>query len=294
MGNHRRRLSLVTNAVALSVELVVLGLAQDGGHPQAGCVRSCCAAAFAERGGGHHISCLGLRDGDDAWLLDATPDLGRQAWAVGGVVRGVWLTHAHVGHYAGVLQLGKEAWAAQRMPLFAMAGMVQFLLANQPFASVLSDGHALVVPLRADEPVVLSPRLRVTPWLVPHRGPWSETVGLLIEGPHARALYLPDIDAWEPWERDLAQVAAQVDALFIDGTFYDAAELPGRDLRTIPHPTVCATMDRLQSLPDEVRARVYFIHLNHTNPLLDPDSAASHEVERRGFRVAREGQRLRL
>ena len=276
------------------VELQVLGLAQDGGHPQAGCPRPCCASAFADVGLGHRIACIGLRDGDEAWLLDASPDLGRQAWAVGGTLRGVWLTHAHLGHYTGVLQLGKEAWAARGMPLFAMPAMQAFLEANEPFASVLRDGHAVVHPLAADRSVALSERLSVTPWLVPHRGPWSETVGLHVRGPSRTALYLPDIDAWEPWDRDLAEVVSEVDALFLDGTFFDVDELAGRDQRTIPHPTVRATMGRLQALPEALRARVHFIHLNHSNPLLDPASEASAEVERRGYRVAREGLRLSL
>ena len=275
-------------------ELVVLGVAQDGGHPQAGCPRSCCAGAFADPAAGHLGSAVGLRDGGDAWLFDASPDLGRQAWRLGGALRGVFLTHAHVGHYAGVLQLGKEAWAAHRMPLYAMPAMEAFIRANQPFASVISDGHAEVRPLAAGVPVQLSPRLTVTPWAVPHRGPWSETIALHVQGPRASALYLPDIDAWEPWAHDLATVVASVDALFIDGTFYSADELPGRDLATIPHPTVRSTMDRLAGLSDALRARVRFIHLNHSNPLLDPRSEASAEVGRRGSRVAREGDQVGL
>jgi hypothetical protein len=39
---------------------------------------------------------------------------------------------------------------------------------------------------------------------------------------------------------------------------------------------------------------VIFIHMNHSNPLLIDGSEAQAEVERRGFRYAREGLRLAL
>ena len=47
----------------------------------------------------------------------------------------------------------------------------------------------------------------------------------------------------------------------------------------------------MTGVPDAVRARVQFIHYNHTNPIRYPDSPESLRVSERGFRVARAGQR---
>jgi len=297
VGRDRRRLPLVADAHVLTearAEATVLGVTQDGGHPQAGCSASCCASAFADPSRGHRIACIGVRAGDGGWLLDATPDLRWQAHALGRPLRGILLTHAHLGHYTGLLQLGKEAWAARRVPVYAMPGMAAFLRAHQPWASLLDDDHLELRLLREGEPVPLAAGVSVTPVVVPHRGPWSETVALHVRGPVGSAMYLPDIDDLDRWSRDVADVLEQVDTLWLDGTFYDAAELPHRDIAAIPHPLVSDTMERLAALPASLRQRVAFIHLNHSNPLLDPSSEASAEVARRGFRVARRGDRVQL
>jgi len=275
-------------------ELIVLGVAQDGGHPQAGCVQSCCAAAYDDPRAGHRIASIGVRTSAGGWLLDATPDLRWQAHGLGMPLRGVLLTHAHLGHYTGVLQLGPEAWAADAVPVHAMPGMAGFLRAHQPFASLFDEGHLHLEPMAAEVPVPLADGVTVTPWLVPHRGPWSETVALHVQGAAGAAVYLPDIDDLRLWERDIEGVLRSVDVLWLDGTFFDARELPHRDLSAIPHPMVSDTLELLGDLPAELRAKVHFVHLNHTNPLLDPHSEASAEVARRGFRVAREGDRLQL
>lgn len=276
------------------LDAIVLGVAQDGGHPQTGCEASCCAPAFADPRRGHRIACIGLRTDDAGWLLDATPDLRWQLHALQRPCRGIVLTHAHMGHYTGLLQLGREAWAPDRLPVYAMPGMAAFLEAQEPYRTLLAEGYVELRRLAADTPVTLAPGLRLTPWEVPHRGPWSETVGLHVEGPASSCLYLPDIDAFEPWHRDLAEVVAATGRVWIDGTFFDAAELPHRDLGTIPHPLVADTMTRLAGLSPALRARVHFLHLNHSNPLLDTGSEASRAVADAGFAVAREGDSWRL
>jgi pyrroloquinoline quinone biosynthesis protein B len=77
-----------------------------------------------------------------------------------------------------------------------------------------------------------------------------------------------------------------VDFAFLDGSFSSADELPPQVMAKVGHPLVGHTMDLL----DGLGAKVRFIHLNHTNPLLDDASPA----ERRGFAVAREGDVVRL
>ena len=112
----------------------------------------------------------------------------------------------------------------------------------------------------------LSRDISVTPLLVPHRDEYSETVGFIIRGPTQSVLFLPDIDDWERWKtengRDVAQIVSTVDSAFIDATFYDNHELPGRDMTKIPHPRVIDSMELLKGEAE----KVHFIHTNHTNP----------------------------
>jgi pyrroloquinoline quinone biosynthesis protein B len=280
--------------------LLVLGVAQDAGHPQAGCRRDCCAPVWAGRRAGHRVSFLALADprSGKAWLFDATPDFPRQQRIVeadeGLELGGIFLTHAHIGHYTGLMHLGREAVGAREMAVYAMPGMTDFLENNGPWSQLVALRNIAIRPLRADSAVALAFDMRVTPFRVPHRDEYAETVGYRIDGPLRSAVFIPDIDKWNRWDRNLAALIREVDYAFLDGTFYRNGEIPGRDMAEIPHPFVEETMALLSSLPAAERAKVFFIHLNHTNPLLDPAAPAAAEVAKQGFGVAREGMRVGL
>jgi pyrroloquinoline quinone biosynthesis protein B len=277
-----------------SPHLVVLGVAQDGGRPQTGCRRPCCEPAW-QQGHRDRISCLGLIDGELRFLLDCTPDLPSQLHDLGGPpLHGVVLTHAHLGHYTGLLQLGPEAWGARGIPVHAMPAMTAFLREHAPWCALETGGHIVMQPLQADVRVPLTEKVAIVPWLVPHRGPWSETIGVVVEGPRRKALYLPDLDRWEDWERDPVQVVRELDRIWCDGTFFSAEEVGWRDRSQILHPLVQDSLQRLSVLPEDQRHKVCFIHLNHTNPLLDERSAAYRQVTELGFQIAREGDVFEL
>lgn len=274
-------------------ELVVLGLAQDGGHPQAGCTRACCAGAFAA-GRRTRVVSLGITDGSTRFLLDCTLDLATQLRDLGGPpLHGVLLTHAHVGHYSGLLHVGPEAWSARGLPVWAMPGMTGFLRANAPWSALETDGNVALRALVAGVEQPLAAGLSVLPRLVPHRGPWSETVGLEIRGPSKRVLYVPDLDDFTA-EHDPVRWLAEVDRLYLDATFFSDDEIPWRDAAQVPHPRVADTLRRLSAVPVDDRARVRFIHLNHTNPLLDPDSPVARRLVDDGYVLAVDGERMAL
>lgn len=259
--------------------VVVLGIAQDGGMPHPGCDRGPCAAARRGERPAERVACLGVTDGRRGWLLDATPDFPAQLHALG-VLRpeGVFLTHAHMGHCAGLLWLGKEAMGARAVPVHATERMGGFLRANEPWRRLVEEGR---IDLRGNAGVDLG-GARVSAFPVPHRDELSDTVGYLVEGPRRRVLYLPDIDGWDRWDRDVRAEVEAADAAFLDATFLSDDELEGRAQSEVPHPRARDTMARLEGLGDRVR----LIHLNHTNPLLlDPSPA-----EALGFRVARQGE----
>lgn len=280
---------------------VVLGTAQDGGHPQTGCSRPCCEAAWEDPARAHLVASLGIVDPGTGrrWLVEATPDLPRQLrWLdrqAPGELAGVLLTHAHIGHYTGLVHVGPEGMAARGLPLYAMPRMRRFLTDHGPWSVLVGQESVRLVPLGDGARVELAPGLSVVPFLVPHRDELSETVGFRIEGPNRAIAWLPDIDAWDRWGPGaLEHLLAEVDVAWLDGTFFQAGEVPGRDPSKIPHPPIVQTMARLADLPATLRRRVRFVHLNHTNPALDPDSEASVTIAARGFAVAREGEQVGL
>jgi len=285
-----------TGATAPRPYTMVLGIAQDGGIPQAGCRKSCCTSGRHER-----VASLGVVDPASHrwWLIDATPDFPSQLAAMAAEapacsLAGIFLTHAHIGHYTGLMHLGREAMGARGMPVWAMPRMRDFLTANGPWAQLVTLANIELRPLAADSTIALGDSLRVTPFRVPHRDEYSETVGFRIDGPRGAVVYLPDIDKWERWERRIEDVTAGASAAYLDGTFFDAAELPGRDMREIPHPFIVESLSRFASLPASERTRIRFIHLNHTNRAGIAGTAERKRVEAAGCGVAAAGERTAL
>jgi len=281
---------------------VLLGVAQDAGHPQAGCKKSCCAAAWADPSLGHRVVSLGVLDpvSNQRWLIDASPDFPRQLMALetaqssegASVLDGIFLTHGHIGHYTGLLHLGREVMGTQDVPVYVMPRMEQFLRRFGPWEQLVRLGNVKLVGLEAGREVQLNERIRVEAFSVPHRDEYTETVGFIVSGPTQRVLYLPDIDKWERWERPIESLIAEVDRAYVDGTFFDGKELPGRDMAEIPHPFVVESLARFASLPEQERNKVRFIHFNHTNPLLQPDSDPVDQVRAAGMHVAQEAERF--
>lgn len=289
--------------------LVVLGNVQDAGSPQLGCAKACCVNLDADVAATRQVVSLGLIDpaSEQSWLFEATPDLTTQVAYLADYSKrtlpdGIFLTHAHIGHYAGLMYLGKEALGAKEMPVYVMPHMQEFLTDNGPWSQLVTNKNISIQPISSGDPVQLPLRqaqgrlskLTVTPLQVPHRDEFSETVGFRIDGPQKSALFIPDIDKWERWETDISEVLSTVDYALLDATFFDGDELPGRDMAQIPHPFVVESMERFRHLPDSIRSRVYFIHFNHTNPLLDEASTQTKVVLDAGYRIARRGDVFEL
>ncbi len=284
--------------------IIVLGIAQDAGYPQAGCRRPCCRAAWDDPARRRHVVSLALVNpgSSQRWLVDASPDLPQQLHELDQVapvsdgpgIDGIFLTHGHVGHYTGLMHLGREVMGARGVPVHVMPRMRTFLAGSGPWSQLVALGNIDLTTMEEGPAVTLGPGLRVTPFLVPHRDEYTETVGFRIDGPNRSVLYLPDIDKWERWDVAIEELLEEVDVAYLDGSFFDGEELPGRDMSQIPHPFVIDSMRRWAELPAATRARVRFLHMNHTNPLLDPDSDASRAVREAGFRVARQGERVDL
>jgi len=249
-------------------QLVVLGIAQDGGMPHAGCAKSPCADARAGKRPAEKVSCVGLVNHELglAYIIDATPDFPAQLHALTGghAPDGIFLTHAHIGHYTGLMYLGKEVMAAKSVPVYGTARMTEFLKRNGPWSLLVDNRYIELRTLTPDHAVDLAGGLRITPMLVPHRDEFTDTVGFLIEGPRAKLLFIPDIDKWEKWNRNVRDVADGVDYLLLDGTFGSMDELPNRSIADVPHPLMAETRKLLEG----TRAKLGFIHVNHSNPAI--------------------------
>lgn len=289
--------------------LVVLGTAQDGGLPQIACRKVCCEAARRDPSKRRMVTSLLLVDprSGQRWIFDASPDLPLQVEAARGhggpgldkpgrpaLFDGVFLTHAHMGHYSGLIQFGREAYGSAPVDLIGTARMVEFLTTNGPWSLLFDGGHAAPVPLTPDVPLELAPDLKVTAVLVPHRDEFSDTVGFLIAGPERTALYLPDIDKWSRWDRPLRTVLEEVDLALLDGTFFGPGELPGRNMADVPHPFIVETLADLDEAPDDALDKVHFTHLNHSNPAADARSEAAQTIRAAGAHVLKEGTLFEL
>ena len=285
-------------------EVVILGSAQDGGVPHAGCVCANCRRARAHPEHRRRPASLGLRADDDWALVDATQAFEEQLhmlWARRPASAGhaveryqppdkIILTHAHTGHYTGLWQLDKSVLAARNVTVLAPPETAALLRANEPWAAMCRDGYISIEALAWDVPVEPVAGVAVTPLAVPHRSEWpTDTAALHIETARTRVLYLPDIDFWDEWERSIVEVVGSVQIALLDGSFWAAPTS-----KDVPHPPLRETMDRLQAVADSGATRIIFTHLNHSNPVVDAASPERRELEGRGFEIAGDGMAIEI
>jgi pyrroloquinoline quinone biosynthesis protein B len=288
----------------VGVELIILGTIQDAGSPHIACMKDCCRNIFLRPVTDRKVVSLGVLDhkNQKSYLFEATPDMPEQlkhlkscaSWEAEETPQGVFLTHAHIGHYSGLMYFGKEAMNASEITVFAMPRMREFLYNNGPWSLLIENSNISVSDLNHNKAVELSDHLIVTPIEVPHRDEFSETVGYKIQGPNRSALFIPDIDKWSKWNLDLETIISTVDCAFIDGTFFDGVEINHRDISQIPHPFIIETLELLSEISDSEKEKVHFIHFNHTNPVLNEDSGVEAKIEDAGFKVAKYGARVTL
>ncbi|WP_024479708.1 MBL fold metallo-hydrolase [Cellulophaga baltica] len=280
-----------------STFLKILGTIQDAGSPHISCTKDCCKDLFDHPDKNRQVVALGLVDNDHGkkYLFEATPDITRQMKALvkddilnkNEMVDGIFLTHAHIGHYAGLMYLGKEATNAKNIPVFAMPRMKKYLETNGPWSQLVLNNNIKLTPIENEESISLSQNLTVTPFVVPHRDEYSETVGYKIQGPNKTALFIPDIDKWNKWDKSIVAEIKKVDYAFLDATFYSGKEIDNRDISQIPHPFIIESLERFKALDTLERNKVIFIHFNHTNPAINLDSNEAKDILDQGFNIAR-------
>ena len=277
-----------------------MGTVQDGGIPHLGCIKFCCKNYFERGFSKKRVVSLGISDHKKKknYLVEASPDISIQLNSFllnnSKKLDGIFITHAHIGHYSGLINLGREVYNASKIPLYLMPKMTDFISSNGPWDQLVKLKNVELKSLSHEKEEKLTENLTIIPFKVPHRDEYSETVGYKIVGPNKSALFIPDIDKWNKWEISIKQLISKVDYAFLDGTFYDSKEINNRDISEIPHPFIIESLELFKDLKESDRNKIYFIHLNHTNPLLNSKSEEYRNIVSKGYNVALEGLEFEL
>ncbi|VAW09607.1 hypothetical protein MNBD_ACTINO02-3133 [hydrothermal vent metagenome] len=266
-----------------AAHVVVLGSGQDAGAPQFGgppveITRTASSLLVTSPSGTNY-------------LFDASPDIRTQSQRNTfdpHQLGGVFLTHAHMGHYLGLAHFGNEAAATASVRCFGTASMHTFLTHNEPWRALFTRRHLEFSVLVPGVDVPLDESLTITAHLVPHRPDFTDTVGYVVTNRKTQGsmLYLPDIDAWDQWP-DSRRIVDSTTLAFLDASFSSGAELPGREIANFPHPLVSDTIAHFDTSPGQI----VLTHINHSNPLGTVGADATDMAARAGFLIAADGDR---
>ena len=112
---------------ASDISLAILGIAQDAGYPQAGCLKDCCKPFREGKEKARSATSIAIidRTTDQTWLFEATPDFNIQLSKMDQFSSsdiypydGIFMTHGHIGHYTGLMHLGREAMGTSNVPVW--------------------------------------------------------------------------------------------------------------------------------------------------------------------------------
>ena len=279
-------------------EILILGSIQDGGYPHVGCRKECCKDAWRDPSLRRYIASIVIVDHicKKYWLIDITPDFKEQlnlifkTYSEDYSLSGIFLTHAHVGHYTGLFKLGLEIMNTKCIPVYAMPRLNEFLHDNSSTEFLFRSNNIISYKLNKNEQISLSDDMNISPFLVPHRNELSETVGYKIISRSRSVIYIPDIDSWDLWEKNILDIIKDNDLLFIDGTFYDKNELKTRNIEKVTHPSITESIKIFKDLSNNDKNKIYFTHLNHTNILLRENSKEYKEFLEENYHILRDGE----
>ena len=280
--------------------ITVLGNVQDAGYPHIGCEKICCNKNF-NSSALNFVTSLGVTDLVDnkSFLFEATPDISKQLkflnnnYSSSTIIDGVFITHAHIGHYTGLMYFGREALGAHKIPVYVMPKMKQFLESNRPWNQLIDLDNVQLREIFKNEKITISKNLKIVPFTVPHRDEFSETVGYKIIGPNKSALFIPDINKWSLWDKDIVAEVKDVDYAFLDATFFEDGEV-NRPMDEIPHPFIVETINLFKNESIQVKNKIHFIHFNHTNISLQYKNPVIDSIGKLGYNFARFGDQLSL
>src|SRR6056297_1628884 len=265
----------------------VLGTAQDGGYPQPDCSCPNCIAAKKDRNLIRLPASLGILDvkNKKSYIIDATPHFPAQLQSLNKTAQkynfpddhleAVFLTHAHIGHYTGLIYFRKEAINYNNFTIFTSESMKKFLIKKQPWKTLIENNNINLSLFKFGKNIEEIKKPQIKAIKVPHRAEYTDTASFLIKGESKTFFYLPDIDSWQNFKKKFNKVSSSSDLLLVDGTFFDKKELTkyrGRNIQNVPHPTIKKTISEINKGKLKLNnSKLYFTHFNHTNKVLNPD-----------------------
>lgn len=265
-----------------------------------GCEKECCHKAWKNDSLKRFVVSLALVDPQSKkwWLFEATPDIKEQLQYFKTLTKGeynylptgIFLTHAHIGHYTGLMQLGREVMNAKEVQVFVLPKMKSYLETNGPWSQLVTLKNISLYNMDTVEALEAEKGIMISAFTVPHRDEYSETAGFKIVTAKNSYLFIPDIDKWQKWNKNIIEEVKKVNYAFIDATFSEITELKNRKMEEVPHPFVSETMELFKNESKETKSKVHFIHFNHTNPVMW-DKAAKQKLIERGFKVANQGEK---
>lgn len=283
-----------------SLTVILLGIVQDGAYPHLGCEADCCKPAWKDEKKSRMVVSLAVMDPQNKkwYLFEATPDISKQIHLFNQLTNnqyplmpdGIFISHAHIGHYSGLMQLGREVKNTKEIPVFGLERFCNFIKDNGPWSQLVKLNNIVLQAINPDQKIILSASLAVTAFTVPHRDEFSETAGFKITSGGKTYLFIPDIDKWNLWNHNIVDEVHKVDLAFLDATFYSLDELKSRNIQEVPHPTVLETMHLFDAETKANKSKIVFIHMNHTNPLIW-SKRQQKELNKTGFRIGIQGKR---
>jgi len=274
--------------------IYVLGVAQDGGYPHLGCTKKCCQMAWEDTKLHKFPTSIALINKKEKkyWLFDVTPKIKEQMHLMNQFqcnLSGVFITHAHYGHYIGLLEFGLEVLNTKNIPVYVMPRMYNFLSGSLPFKLLVDNNNINLNKIDLAK-IIINEDIDVQAFEVPHRNEISETVGFKISTSNKSVIYLPDIDNFKGYELKIKKMIINSDVAFIDGTFYKKSELDYRNINEVSHPEIASSMKLFFDLKKTDKKKIHFIHLNHTNPVLNSKTKEFKSIIDNGFSISSQNQ----
>ena len=264
----------------------VLGNVQDGGVPHLGCDCEICSKARDDPSEAKYVESILLKENNDEntarYLVNATPDIRQQVkWKY---LDGIFVPHEGLGHITGLQFFGQEGPDISELSVFCCDDVEDYMMKNDPYRFLVdrnnlelhdfSDGETL--ELRGGE-------IESIQFHHPHLN--HDTTAYMIHGEDKKLFYLADIT---DFNREIEEKVEEADIAIIDGTFWSEDEI-GR-FEEVPHPPIRRSLDEFA----DTDTKIYFTHLNHTNPALREDTEERSELESQGFHVAEQGMEFKL
>lgn len=304
---------------ALSFRAIVLGAAAGGGLPQWNCgCENCDRARHGEIPSLTQSSLAVTADGARWAILNASPDIRAQISATPALhptgprrspIASVLVTNGDIDHVAGLLTLREK----QAFDLFGTNEILEILSAN-PIFEALDPALVRRRPISLETPFELAPGLTATLFPTPGKTPLylegaqaadgtlktdlegEQTVGVALAAGGRRAFYIPGCARVT---KALAERLSGAETLFFDGTLWRDDEMirAGVGEKTgarMGHMSMSGPEGSMAALAPLGIARKIYVHMNNTNPALDPSSLERMEIERAGWTVAADGREFTL